>query len=85
MWYKSYRPSERHTSKYEPTNVSSLGILSSFSAASLPPRKLGLTKGIYKLLLFSGPQAKQKMFVPLLAYVTTIDDLLRTIRFLVDR
>ena len=77
--------SERHTSSYESTNASLLGILSSFWTTSLPPMELGLTKGIYKLLLYSWPQPKLKRFVPSLAYVTTIDDLSRTIRFLLDR
>ena len=76
--------SERHTSSYESTNASLLGILSSFWTTSLPPMELGLTKGIYKLLLYSWPQPKLKKFVPSLAYVTTIDDLSRTIRFLLD-
>ena len=77
--------SGRHTSSYELTNASLLWILSSFWTTSLHPMELGLTKGIYKLLLYSWPQPKLKRFVPSLAYVTTIHDLSRTIRFLLDR
>ena len=37
MWHKSYRPSERHTSKYESTNVSLIEILLKFLVHLITP------------------------------------------------
>lgn len=46
MWHKSYKSSKRHTSRYELTNASLLGILLSFLPTSLPSMELDLKKGI---------------------------------------